>query len=55
MENETPKKQKLILPCKDGKRHWWPSGWVCSKCGMRYVEYLEKKEAIAMDKEVDDE
>lgn len=24
---------KRIPVCKDGKRHWWVDGWICSKCG----------------------
>ena len=29
----------MILPCKDGKRHWWKQGWACDKCGLRRVDY----------------
>ena len=49
----------MILPCKDGKRHWWKSGWVCDKCGLRRVDYndaVKKIKAIKkMNKQIDEE
>ena len=36
----------MILACKDGKRHWWPLGWVCDKCGLTRVEYEEAKKPV---------
>ena len=32
--------------CKDGKRHWWPLGWACSKCGIRRHDHEEAKKPI---------
>ena len=35
------------IKCKDGKRHWWKSGWACDKCGITFVDYKEfKKKAL---------
>ena len=36
----------MILPCKDGKRHWWPNGWVCTKCGLRRTDYDDAMKEI---------
>ena len=36
----------MRLPCKDGKRHWWLSGWVCEKCGLRRVDYDDAIKAV---------
>jgi len=36
----------MILPCKDGKRHWWLDGWVCEKCGLRRVDYDNAVKAV---------
>ena len=27
-----------IPVCKDGKRHWWVDGWICSKCGLKKAD-----------------
>lgn len=27
--------------CKEGKRHYWKSGWVCEKCGLKRWELDE--------------
>jgi len=49
----------MILPCKDGKRHWWRDGWVCTKCGLRRADYddevKEIKKIKMIDKRVDEE
>lgn len=30
--------------CKDGKRHHWKDGWICSKCGKRRADYVEERQ-----------
>ena len=49
----------MLLPCKDGKRHWWPHGWVCDKCGLRRADYddamKEIKKIKRINKQIDEE
>ena len=27
---------------KDGSRHWWVDGWICSKCGLKKADLAVK-------------
>ncbi len=30
--------------CKDGSKHHWKDGWICSKCGKRRADYVEERQ-----------